>query len=77
MKTIILKDITYGEEIIVKEIDDSTHTTGIDGYVSKTLRSKWVYADNGNDVDDVYHEYLSNAEIGNLIGSSHIVIKID
>ncbi len=27
--------------------------------------------------ENIYHEYLRNAELGNIIGSSHKVIKID
>ncbi|HAV5002487.1 hypothetical protein EA702_11510 [Acinetobacter baumannii] len=77
MKTITLKDITNGEEIIVKEIDDSSYSTGIDGHTTRTVKTKWIYAETGNNVEFQHHEYLRNAEVGSLIGGSHKVIKID
>lgn len=77
MKTITLKDITNGEEIIVKEIDDSSYIIGIVGHNSRTVKTKWIYAESGNNVEFQHHEYLRNAKVGILIGGTFEVVKVD
>ncbi|MFA3075288.1 hypothetical protein KWG01_04420 [Acinetobacter pittii] len=76
MRIITLKDIESGEEIKVQEIDDSNDTQSIDGYITRVIKTKWIYLDGGADVPHNYHEDLRNANLKSPIGNGHIVVDI-
>lgn len=76
MRIITLKDIESGKEIKVQELDNSDETTGIDGYITRVVKTKWIYLDGGDDVDENFHEYLRNANLNSQIGNHHIVVDI-
>ncbi|ENV57808.1 hypothetical protein F951_01181 [Acinetobacter soli CIP 110264] len=76
MRTITLKSIESGEEIKVQEIDDSEDTPSIDGYITRVIKTKWVYLEGGGNVPFEFHEDLRNANLKSQIGKGHIVVDI-
>lgn len=76
MRIITLKSIESGEEIKVQEIDDSKDTPSIDGYITRVIKTTWIYVEGGGYVPFEFHEYLRNANLKSEIGSGYIVVDI-
>ncbi|MCH7389043.1 hypothetical protein MMP66_00350 [Acinetobacter dispersus] len=77
MKTITLQERNSRDQIKVKEVDNSKRQLSADGFIDRTIKSKWIYLDNQEDVAVEFHEILRNAQIGDRIGLEYNVVRIE